>query len=607
MTRTLASFRTTALVAALMAGAVLSTPALAVAPAAAATGEQAKLKLDHLADAFYLARAKFDPLLYATANGDSRYDDQIGMRIAPKVRAQQFALYHKMQQQLHAIPRAQLADKAQLNYDLLAFELDSALDMEKFPEHLLPINQMDNVPSTLANYADGTGSQPLTTPKQYDAYLSRINQLPAWIDQAIANMKEGIRTGVVLPKAITVSMLPQFQNLRSRSAETSIFYSPITRLPAQFSDADKQRLTAAYRASVTKLEPALDRLAHFLETDYLAASRDSTGLGALPNGQAWYLAAIKDNTSLALPPAQIHELGLKEVARIQAQLAALGPKLGYNGPADQLPQWVAAQDKFKPFKTDEEVLNAYRDIYAKVSAQLPTYFSLLPKAKLSLQLEPELTRATASDHYTPLAADGSHPGVFWPVVNDATKYSDVSMVSLFLHEGVPGHHLHAALLKELDLPDFRKFNTENPETASYTEGWALYCETLGKEFGLYDNPAFYYGHLNDELLRAVRLVVDTGMHAQGWTREQAIDYTMKTLGYSHGRAQNQIERYMVMPAQALAYKIGAMKILELRARAQQALGPKFSYQKFHEVVTGDGTLSLAILEAQVDRWIASAK
>src|SRR5471032_1215767 len=556
MTRTLASFRTTALVAALMAGAVLSTPALAVAPAAAAASEQAKLKLDHLADAFYLARAKFDPLLYATANGDSRYDDQIGMRIAPKVRAQQFALYHKMQQQLHAIPRAQLADKAQLNYDLLAFELDSALDMEKFPEHMLPINQMDNVPSTLANYADGTGSQPLTTPKQYDAYLSRINQLPAWIDQAIANMKEGIRTGVVLPKAITVSMLPQFQNLRSKTAETSIFYSPITRLPAQFSDADKQRLTAAYRASVTKLEP---------------------------------------------------ELGLKEVARIQAQLAALGPKLGYDGPADQLPQWVAAQDKFKPFKTDEEVLNAYRDIYAKVSAQLPTYFSLLPKAKLSLQLEPELTRATASDHYTPLAADGSHPGVFWPVVNDATKYSDVSMVSLFLHEGVPGHHLHAALLKELDLPDFRKFNTENPETASYTEGWALYCETLGKEFGLYDNPAFYYGHLNDELLRAVRLVVDTGMHAQGWTREQAIDYTMKTLGYSHGRAQNQIERYMVMPAQALAYKIGAMKILELRARAQQALGPKFSYQKFHEVVTGDGTLSLAILEAQVDRWIASAK
>ncbi|WP_295992203.1 DUF885 family protein [Rugamonas sp.] len=615
MTPRLASFRTSILIASLLAAGLCSLPAHAAPPppgaggkVSAAVADRAQQQLDQLAGAFYVARAQFDPLLYATANGDSRYDDQIGMRIAPKVRARQFALYHKMQSQLRAIPRGHLVVKAQLNYDLLAFELDSALDMEPYPEHLLPINQMDNVPSTLANYADGTGSQPLATPKQYDAYLSRLNQLPAWLDQAIANMKEGMRSGVVLPKAITVAMLPQFQALRSATPEASVFYSPVTRFPAQFSDADKQRLTAAYRQTVAvKLAPALNRLVRFLETDYLAASRDSSGLGALPNGAAWYRAAIKDNTSLALAPEQIHELGLKEVARIQQQLVALGPKLGYDGPADQLPQWVAAQDKFKPFKTDADVLNAYRGIYAQVSAQLPTFFSLLPKAKLSLQLEPELTRATASDHYTPLAADGSHPGVFWPVVNDASKYSDVSMVSLFLHEGVPGHHLHAALLKELDLPDFRKFNTENPETASYTEGWALYCETLGKEFGLYDNPAFYYGHLNDELLRAVRLVVDTGMHAQGWSRDQAIAYTMKTLGYSHARAQNQIERYMVMPAQALAYKIGALKILELRARAQQELGPKFSYQKFHEVVTGDGTLSLAILEAQVDRWIAGAK
>src|SRR5471030_83542 len=270
MTRFSASFRTTALVAALLAGSVLSTPALAAAPAAVAANEQAKLRLDHLADAFYIAHAKFDPLLYATANGDSRYDDQIGMTIAPKVRAKQFALYHKMQKQLQAIPRAQLVVKAQLNYDLLAFELDSALDMEQFPEHLLPINQMDNVPGTLANYADGTGSQPLTTPKQYDAYLSRIKQLPAWIDQAIANMKEGIRTGVVLPKTITVAMLPQFQNLRSKTVEANIFYSPITRLPAQFSDADKQRLTAAYRASLPQLEPPLPRLAPPLEPAPLA-------------------------------------------------------------------------------------------------------------------------------------------------------------------------------------------------------------------------------------------------------------------------------------------------------------------------------------------------
>jgi uncharacterized protein (DUF885 family) len=271
------------------------------------------------------------------------------------------------------------------------------------------------------------------------------------------------------------------------------------------------------------------------------------------------------------------------------------------------PQWVAAQQKFKPFTGEQQVLERYRQIYAQVEARLPQYFTLLPKAKLDIQLEPELTRATASDHYTPVAADGSHPGVFWAVVNDPKDYDTVGMATLLLHEGVPGHHLHAALLKELPLPDFRKFFTEHPSAAAYTEGWALYCETLGREFGFYDDPAYYYGHLNDELLRAVRLVVDTGMHAQGWSREKAVAYAMENLGYSEARAANQIERYMVWPGQALAYKVGALKILELRARAQQALGPKFSYPKFHEVVLGDGTLPLPILETQVQRWIDSQR
>jgi uncharacterized protein (DUF885 family) len=563
--------------------------------------------VNQLADAFYDARARFDPLLYATANGDSRYDDQIGMAIDPAVRARQFALVHRMQQQLRAIDRSSLGTKDQLNYDILAFEIGSQLDLEHFPEHLLPLNHFENVPSVLANYASGTGSQPLNTPQQYRAYLSRLDQLPAWIDQAIANMKEGVRTGVVQPKAIVEKMLPQFQQLRSASPEASIFYTPIRNLPAQFPDKDKQALTAGYAAAVTKIGAALERLCAFLETDYLKASRATAGYGALPNGAAWYQARIKNNTNLALAPAQIHALGLKEVARIQQQLAQLGPRLGYNGPADKLPQWVAAQEKFKPFQTEQQVLDAYRTIYGKVQAKLPGYFSLLPKARLDIQLEPELTRATASDHYTPVAADGSHPGVFWAVVNDPRKYSNVGMTSLFLHEGVPGHHLHAALLKELPLPDFRKFYTEHPSAAAYTEGWALYCETLGREFGFYDDPAAYYGHLNDELLRAVRLVVDTGMHAMGWSREKAVAYAMDVLGYSEARATNQIERYMVWPGQALSYKVGALKILELRARAQKALGPKFSYQKFHEVVIGDGTLPLPILESQVDRWIAREK
>ncbi len=586
------------------AARVLATLSLGIACTAQAATVPAATQISVLADEFYITRAQFDPLNFATANGDSRFDDQIGMSIAPNVRANYFVRIHRLQKRLAQIPHVTLSDADQLNEDILGFELSSSLDLESFPEHLLPLNQMDNVPSTLANYASGTGSQPLTTPKQYRAYLHRLRQLPGWIDQAIANMREGIRSGVVLPRTITIAMSPQFEHLQSATPEANIFYTPINNLPEQFSREDKQQLTAAYReVIVNQISPALQRLNHFIQKEYLPASRDTSGLGALPNGSAWYLARIKNNTNLPLTSAAIHQLGLKEVARIQQEFTELGPKLGYEGPANKLPQWVFEQRQFKPFTADTQVLQAYQQIYAAVSLQLPAYFHILPKARLSLQLEPELTRATASDHYTPLAADGSHPGVFWPVVNDPKDYSTVGMVTLFLHEGVPGHHLHAALLKEMNLPDFRKFNTENSDTAAYTEGWALYSETLGKEFGFYVHPDAYFGHLNDELLRAVRLVVDTGIHAQGWSREQAIAYAEEILGYSEARAQNQIERYMVMPAQALSYKIGALKILELRERARQALGGRFSYSGFHDVVIGDGTLPLPILEARVDAWI----
>ena len=605
--------RTSVLIACLTMVGACTLPAQAAqiapgSPVVAAKASLAQKQLAKLAAAFHTARCKFDPLLFATANGDSRYNDQLGLAISPSVRAAQFSLYRSMQKQLMTVHREQLGAQDQLTYDLLTYELNNAMQLESFPDHLLPLNQFDNVPSTLANYASGTGSQPLATVKQYYDYLNRLNQLPAWIDQAIANMKQGMRSGVVQPKAITVAMLPQFQNLRAATPEASIYYAPVTHFPAGFSEADKRKLVTAYLKTVdSKIAPALTRLVDFLEHQYLQASRSSTGWSHLPNGAAWYAAHIKDSTNLPLSADEVHALGLKEVARIQQQLTLLGPKLGYEGAEKQLPQWVAGQAKYNIFNSDEQVLDAYRAIYAQVQAKLPAYFSLIPKARLELQLEPELTRATASDHYTPPAADGSHPGVFWPVVNDPKKYSRVDMVSLFLHEGIPGHHLHAALLKELDLPDFRKFSTENPNSAAYTEGWALYSETLGKELGLYDDPVAYYGHLNAEMLRAARLVVDTGMHAKGWTREQAITYLADTLGWSEARARNQIERYMVWPGQALSYKIGSLKILELRARAQQALGDKFSYQKFHEVVIGDGTLPLPILEQRVDRWIASTR
>ncbi|NYE63979.1 uncharacterized protein (DUF885 family) [Duganella sp. 1224] len=574
-----------------------AAPAGKVSAEVAASADKAVLAI---ADEYYDAAARFEPI-GATENGDNRFDDQLGMSIAPAKRAAQFKLYRGFLQRLQAIKPYQLDVKGRLNYDILQYELKGLIAMERFPEHLLPINQMDSVPVTLANYAGGEASQPIGTVKEYEAYLSRVSQLPAWIDQAIANMRQGMKKGITQPKAIMVSALPQFQHLVSATPEASIYYTPITKLPATFSDADKQRLTAAYRKTINdELMPALARLSAFLEKEYLPACRTSTGLGALPDGAAWYQARVANATTTTLKPDEIHAIGLKEVARIQGQFAILGPKLGYNGPAAGLPQWVAAQPKFYPFKTEEEVQAVYHKLNDVLDTKLPLMFTLQPKARLDLRLEPELSRATASDHYTAPAGDGSRPGVFWSVVNDPTKYGSTGMTTLFLHEGKPGHHFHIALMQELNLPNFRKYGGNN----AFTEGWALYAETLGKEMGLFDDPAQYFGHLNDEMLRAVRLVVDTGMHAQGWTREQSIQYMKDTLGYDVV-AKTETERYMAWPGQALGYKVGSLKIQELRARAEKALGAKFSLPAFHAVVLGDGTLPLALLEEKVDRWIAT--
>jgi len=574
-------------------------------PAAKVSGvvsSQAKKQLDVLADQYYETLARYAPV-NATQSGDNRFDDQIGS-ISPKARVALLSKNQAYLDRLHAIKREHLDVRAQINYDILEYELKSDLSFKDFPTDLLPLDQMDSMPVTLANFASGEGAQRLTTVKEYKAYLNRLNQLPGWIDQAIANMREGMRTNIVLPKAAMVSALPAFQKLLSATPEASIFYKPVTNMPAAFPARDKQALTAAYRKTIdSQLAPALARLATFLEKEYLPAARSSTGWSALPNGAAWYQARVAASTTTDMTPEQIHAIGLKEVARIQGEYGVVGPKMGYTGPAAGLPGWVSQQEKYRPFKTEQEVIDVYRKLDATLRTKLPAMFTLMPKAPLDLRLEPELTRATASDHYTAPAADGTRPGVFWSVVNDPKQYGSTGMVTLFLHEGQPGHHFHIALLQELGLPKYRKFGGNN----AYTEGWALYAETLGKEMGLFDKPEDYFGHLNDEMLRAARLVVDTGMHSKGWTREQAIQYYKDTLGYSDPVARSEIERYMVWPGQALGYKVGALKILELRQRATAALGEKFSLPKFHEIVLEDGTLPLSLLEKKVDRWIEKTK
>jgi uncharacterized protein (DUF885 family) len=574
---------------------------LAFAQAAAAADPAAAAALTALGNRYYEAQARLDPVYSATLAGDNRFDDQLPITIAPAERKKRFATYHALQRDLAGIARHHLGEREALEYDLLGRELRTRIGFEAFDDHLLPLQQMDSIPLLLARFGGGQSEQPLKTVAHYDAYLKRIERLPTWTAQAMINMREGMRRGIVQPRAVVDATLPQIRALASPSLADNPFYAPIRNLPASFAERERERLIAAYRAAVEqRVVPAMRNLVRFLEVDYAPASRTSAGWGALPNGAAWYRQYLRDQTTTDLSPDEIHALGLKEVARIQGELARVAPQLGYTGDPRRLLAWVRENEKFRPFRSDAQVLDAYRAISTKVAARLPELFGRMPKAPLELRAEPELTKATASDHYSLPAEDGSRPGIYWAVINDPLIYNRSTMVGLFLHEGQPGHHLQMALQQEMGLAQFRKRMWVN----AFGEGWALYAETLGHELGVYDDPVAYVGELGMEIWRAARLVVDTGMHAKGWSREQAMAYWIETVGASEATAQNQIQRYMAWPAQALGYKLGALKIQQLRERAKQALGERFSIAAFHDAVLGEGSLPLSLLEAHIDRWIA---
>jgi uncharacterized protein (DUF885 family) len=576
---------------------------LAFSHSVAAAVEDASAALAALAERYYDAQARFDPVYSATMIGDNRFDDQLPIGIAPAHRKRRFAMVREAQRELAAIPRADLGPADALTHDLLARELRTRLGFEPFDDHLLPLQQMDAVPVLLAIFGGGQAEQPLKTVAQYEAYLKRIAQLPAWVDQAIANMHEGMRRGIVPPRSVVDAALTLVRKM-GEPVDGNPFYAPIRNLPASFPPADRRRLTEAYRAAVeTRVAPAMRRLAAFVERDYRPASRATAGWGALPNGAAWYRQWVRDQTTTELSPEQIHAIGLKEVARIQGELARLAPQLAHDGDPRRLLAWVRTNEKFLPFRSEAQILAAYRAIDAKVKAQLPRLFGRMPKAPLEIRPEPELTRATASDHYTPAAEDGSRPGTFWAVINEPAAYDATTMTALFLHEGQPGHHFQIAMQQEMALPQFRKRAWIN----AFGEGWALYAETLGAEMGLYQDPAAYVGELRLEIARAARLVVDTGLHAKGWSRGQAIAYWMDQVGATEAQARNQIDRYMAWPAQALGYKLGALKIQALRERARQRLGDGFSLAAFHDVVLEEGALPLSLLEARIERWIESRR
>jgi uncharacterized protein (DUF885 family) len=587
-----AAITATALCALPLAGQAADT-AVVARPAAAA-------QLAQLAERYYMEQAAFEPIT-ATIFGDNRFDDQLPMTLLPSVRARHFAMLSGVRDDLMRIDRSKLAKNDLVSYDLLNHDISTQLSFEAFKDHLLPMNHMDSLPVMLANFGNGQSSQPILTFEQYQIYLKRIAALPQWIDAAIANMRVGMKEGVVLPKALVVALLPQIKALAASTAEKSDYYAP-RHMPASFDAGEKARLKGDYlQALNTRILPAVRRLAAFLENDYLPAARASDGWASLPGGAQWYRAWVAHYTTTSMTPDEIHQIGLAEVARIKAEYAKVGARLGYTGAPAGFPRWMATRPQNRPFKTEAEVLQAYRDLNARIWPKLPALFATLPKAALEIRPEPALSRDTASDHYGPAASDGSRPGIFWAVIPDATRYGSTRMTALFLHEGNPGHHFQLSRQQELAVPTFRKFSY----ISAYGEGWGLYAESLGKEMGLYEDPNAYAGYLMLDMRRAARLVVDTGLHAKGWTREQTIRYLVDEIGDDEAAAVNATERYMGDPGQALSYKIGALKIRQLRDRAAAALGPKFSLAKFHDEVLAYGSMPLSLLETNIDAWIAA--
>ena len=587
------------LLAAMLAGAPLAGLPLATSAAEVQAVSPAQ-QLNALAERYYDEAARFEPLA-ATINGDSRFDDQLPMTIVPAVRARQYAMFHEVRDELAKIDRSKLAGTDLVTFDCLAFELATALSFESFPDYLLAISHMDSVPVLLAIFGSGQASQPIATIDQYRIYLKRLSALDEWLSAATLNMREGIKAGVVQPKALIVSLLPQLKKLAEATPATSDYSAPVRNCPASFSAGEKARLKGQYLNTVGgEVLPALRKFSAFVENEYLPAARSSSGWSALPEGPHWYRAAVRAQTTTDLSAEEIHRIGLSEMRRIRAEFVKLGDKLGYKGDPMQLRAWLATQPAVKPFKTDEEVLQAYRALNDRIKPQLPALFASMPKSVLEIRAEPEISKATASNHYSAPADGGKRPGIFWAVIPNPLTFATTGMTSLFLHEGQPGHHFQLAKQQELAIPKFRQFGVSN----AYVEGWALYAETLGREMGLYDDPVAYAGHLGADMTRAARLVVDTGLHAKGWTREQPLAFLMEQNGDSEATAKNSTERYMAWPAQALGYKIGALKIMELRTRAEKALGAKFSLARFHDAVLAEGAVPLSVLEARINAWIA---
>jgi uncharacterized protein (DUF885 family) len=598
------------LVAAIAATLLVAMPACAqdaatsvtTSPSAPASARAAQL--DKLYADYWEADLKLDPV-GATYQGDPRYNDQLPNFLSKEYIDRSNAFNEEWLEKAKAIGSDGLSGQALLSYKVFIRQQQDLVDGERFHDEYLPIDPHDNMTLQYVQLGSGTDAQPFKTVQDYDNWLARASKLPVLFDQAIANMREGVKLGIVQPKALMVKVTPQFDAIIKDKPEDTVFWGPITNMPKDFSAADKARLTDAYRHLIAdQLLPSFKRLRAYIADDYMTHARDTVGYSDLPDGKAWYAYIVRTETTTDQTPEQLHAIGLAEVARIRAKMDALREKIGFKGDLHAFFEYLKTDPRFT-VPTQQALLDRYNSIYAKVLKGMPRDFSMLPKAKFEIRpVEAYRAQSAAAGSYQPPSEDGKRPGIFWVNTYDLPSRKTWKMEDLFVHEAIPGHHLQLSIQQEqTGLPMFRRFGGFN----AYSEGYAVYCETIGYELGMYTDRYQAFGQLQNEEFRAMRLVVDTGIHSEGWTREQAIAYVLDNSAMSRTEVVSEVERYIAVPGQALAYKTGQMKISELRARAAKELGPKFDVRAFHTELLRDGALPLAVLEDKIDAWIAEQR
>tara|TARA_B110000483_G_scaffold109764_1_gene133706 strand:+ start:3283 stop:5043 length:1761 start_codon:yes stop_codon:yes gene_type:complete len=566
------------------------------------TDKEVSLQINKVFEKYYQENLILYPLK-ATSQGDVRYNDFLPNNLTDEFRNNEKVFYSNYLDQLNKFDDNNLNEQDLLSKKVLLWECNRNLDRLSFNEQFTPLNQMWTLQLDIGQYAAGLSAQPFKTVKDYNNWLSRIDDYLNWLKTAENRMRQGMVNGYVLPKSLIKKVIPQLKTILNSNLEQNLFYSPARQFPNSFNESEKSILAEKYEIMVLKkIIPAYQKLHDFMKNEYLNNGRDSSGIDVFEDGLSYYEYSIKLYTTTDMSSDEIHNIGLKEVAKISSEMELIKEKVGFNGDLKSFFNYVRELDQLIPFNNPNQVIENFNKIHKKMMPQVNSLFGLQPKTPFEVRRTESFREASASAEYNPGSLDGTRPGIFYVPIPDVSKYNFFSDEDLFLHEAIPGHHFQISLQQEnTSLPSFRK----SLWYSAYGEGWALYSESLGKELGLYDDPYQYFGMLSAEMHRAIRLVVDTGIHTKGWSREKAIQYSLENEAESEASITSEIERYMANPGQALSYKIGQLKIRELRSKAENNLGDKFDIKVFHEKILESGCIPLKLLEEKIEMWIES--